>query len=54
MKFYMNVVKIVHDTYCCLNKLWAPTSDQLYALKHIDDLDDFNSIHKIRNGDIGT
>ena len=52
IQIYVYYCKEGPHTYRCLNKLWASTSDQFYALKHIDDLDDFNSIHKVRDGDI--
>jgi hypothetical protein len=41
-------------TYRCFNKLWTIGADQFNTLKDINDLNNFHSVHKIRNCDVGS
>ena len=40
------------STYRCFNKLWTPGTDEFDTLKDINDLNNFDSVHEIRNCDV--
>ena len=43
-----------YSTYRCFDKLWTPGTDKFNTLKDIDDLNNFDSVHKIRNCDVSS
>ena len=49
-----NVVNWIRIYYRCFNKLWTFRTDVFDTLKNINDLNNFHSVHKIRNCDIGS
>ena len=42
------------QAYRCFNKLWTPATDEFDTLKDINDLNNFDSVHEIRNCDVGS